>query len=62
MKSGRGGKREGAGRPAGSTSGKKERISINIEPENLEWLKKQAASYSKVVNRLIEEKRNEPQE
>ena len=54
MKSGRGGKREGSGRPA---TGKKERITVNIEPENLEWLKKQAASYSKIINRLIEKER-----
>lgn len=57
MKSGRGGKRGGAGRPAGSTRGKKERISITIDPDNLEWLKEQSGSYAKVVNRLIERER-----
>lgn len=59
MKSGRGGKREGAGRPTGPTGKKKERITINIDPENLEWLKEQAGSYSKIVNELIDEMRGD---
>lgn len=51
MKSGRGGARPGAGRPA---SGKKERITIQPTPENLEWLRKQRGSYSDVLNSLMD--------
>lgn len=59
MKSGRGGKRKGAGRPPGPTGKKKERITINIDADNLEWLKKQELSYSRIVNRLIRQTRDE---
>ena len=55
MKSGRGGKRKGAGRKA---TGKKERISINIDPVNLAWLREQKQSYSKIILGLIEERRD----
>lgn len=51
MRSGRGGARPGAGRPA---TGKKERITINIGQEELEWLKGQSGSYSAVVSSLIQ--------
>lgn len=44
-----------AGRPIGTTRGRKERISINIDPDNLIWLKKQDLSYSKIINRLLNE-------
>jgi len=40
------------GRPA---TGRKERISINIDPANLLWLKEQDLSYSKIINRLLHE-------
>jgi len=50
FKSGRGGERAGAGRPA---TGRKERITVNIEAGNLEWLKAQKSSYSRVINGLI---------
>jgi len=54
MKSGRGGERAGAGRPA---TGRKERITVNIEAGNLEWLKAQKSSYSRVINGLIDRER-----
>ena len=54
MKSGRGGERAGAGRPA---TGRKERITVNIEAVNLEWLKAQKSSYSRVINGLIDRER-----
>lgn len=55
MKSGRGGKREGSGRPA---TGKKERITIQPTKENLEWLRGQKDSNSKIINELLDEARN----
>jgi hypothetical protein len=54
MKSGRGGKREGSGRPA---TGKKEQITIRPTTENIEWLRNQDGSYSREVNRLIDKVR-----
>ena len=56
MKSGRGGKREGSGRPA---TGKKERITIQPTKENLEWLRSQKASNSKIINELLDRERKE---
>ena len=56
MKSGRGGKREGSGRPA---TGKKERITIQPTKENLEWLRSQKASNSKIINELLDEARKD---
>ena len=56
MKSGRGGKREGSGRPA---TGKLERITIQPTKENLEWLRSQKASYSVIINELLDEVRKE---
>lgn len=56
MKSGRGGKRVGAGRPIGTTRGRKKTITINIDPANHAWLKDQSLSYSKIINRLLNEK------
>lgn len=54
MKSGRGGKREGSGRPA---TGKKERITIQPTKKNLVWLRSQKESYSSILNRLMDEAR-----
>lgn len=56
MKSGRGGKREGSGRPA---TGKLERIAIQPTKENLEWLRSQKASNSKIINELLDRERKE---
>lgn len=56
MKSGRGGKREGSGRPA---TGKKERITIQPSEENLEWLRKQKESNSSILNRLMDDARKD---
>lgn len=56
MESGRGGKRVGAGRPVGTTRGRKKTITINIDPANHAWLKKQELSYSKIINRLVHER------
>lgn len=56
MKSGRGGKREGSGRPA---TGKKERITIQPTKENLEWLRSQKESNSSILNRLMDKEREE---
>lgn len=56
MKSGRGGKRAGAGRPA---TGKKERITIQPTKENLEWLRDQKESNSSILNRLMADARGE---
>jgi len=56
MKSGRGGKREGSGRHA---TGKLERITIQPTKENLEWLRSQKASYSVIINELLDEVRKE---
>jgi len=58
MESGRGGKRAGAGRPAGTDRGKSERITISISAEHLQWLKAQELSYGKTIARLIEAERN----
>jgi hypothetical protein len=54
MKTGRGGKRKGAGRPA---TGRKERITIQPTKDNLEWLRSQKESYSSILNRLMDEAR-----
>ena len=51
MKSGRGGARPGAGRPA---SGRGERISVQPSKQNLEWLKRQSGSYSATLNALMD--------
>lgn len=56
MKSGRGGKREGSGRPA---TGKKERITIQPTKENLEWLRGQRESNSLILNLLMDESRKD---
>ncbi len=56
MKSGRGGKREGSGRPA---TGKKERITIQPTKENLEWLRSQKESNSSIINRLMDDARKD---
>lgn len=52
-----GGKRVGAGRPIGTTRGRKKTITINIDPVNHVWLKDQYLSYSKIINRLLHEER-----
>lgn len=51
---------KGPGRPPGTTRGKKERISITIDPDNLAWLKAQGPSYATLINRLIEKERTHP--
>ena len=56
MKSGRGGKREGSGRPA---TGKKERITVQPNKENLGWLRSQKASNSAIINELLDEARKD---
>ena len=50
-----GGKRIGAGRPLGTKRGKKERISININQDHLDWLKAKNQSYSKTIADLIQD-------
>lgn len=56
MKSGRGGKREGSGRPA---TGKLERITIQPTKKNLEWLRSQKESNSSILNRLMDDARKD---
>lgn len=46
-------KKRKVGRPKGSTRGRKDRITINIDDDNLAWLRKQYLSYSKIINRLL---------
>jgi len=59
MKSGRGGGRAGAGRPA---TGRGERISYQPRKENLDWLRREkkerrGKSYSVIIDRLIDRER-----
>ena len=49
-----GGKRKGAGRPPGTTRGKKERITIAISKEHKEWLESKDLSYAKTIAKLID--------
>jgi hypothetical protein len=49
-----GGKRKGAGRPPGTTRGKKERISIAISKEHKAWLENKDLSYAKTIAKLID--------
>jgi len=55
--SGRGGKREGAGRPkGGDPEARKVKVSFSISPEGYKWLKRQSCgskSMSVVIDELI---------
>lgn len=54
----RGGKREGAGRPAGTTRGRTveyKTISISALPEEVETIKAAAAKHGKTVSRYLVE-------
>lgn len=51
----RGGKRKGAGRPAGTLAKeKRKKISITLPIELVEWLRKQDLSQAKTVEKAIE--------
>lgn len=54
MKSKKGGKRPGAGRPA---TGKNKRINPTLSKANAEWFEQCGESASQLVNRLIDKER-----
>ena len=48
------GKRKGAGRPPGTPTGKKERISITVSKDHKAWLESKELSYAKTIAGLID--------
>lgn len=53
----RGGKREGAGRPKGTTKERRVKFTITLPKDLKEWVDKQTLSQSKVVERALIEYR-----
>lgn len=49
-----GGKRKGAGRPPGTTRGKKKTITIAVSDEHKAWLESKDLSYAKTIAKLID--------
>lgn len=56
MKSGRGGKRTGAGRKPGSLNRSKgAKITATVKPETKAWLNRQDLSQGKMIDKLVDD-------